>query len=157
MGPGTSDHHPEYPTRFQGSGLPVSQFELRAIWEGAEDLVPGVCQLIEFPYEETDEVVSERLRDLSTKDARARYVVEQGDRSTTSLTYREAMEFGRRLEAGEPPADLTRDLVPLLALGSFFAFALKSSSSPARTVRLWSCRWTISSPSLISSSFMLAQ
>jgi hypothetical protein len=82
-----------------------------SIWAGAEEIAPGVFQLIEFPYDETDEVVRQRLRDLYTKDARARYVVERGaDRPTTSLSYGEAIAFERRLGGGEPPDEILREV-----------------------------------------------
>jgi hypothetical protein len=82
-----------------------------SIWAGAEEIAPGIFQLIEFPYDETDEVVRERLRDLYTKDARARYVVERGaDRPATSLSYAEAIAFERKLGAGEPPDDILREV-----------------------------------------------
>jgi hypothetical protein len=82
-----------------------------SIWSGAEEIAPGVFQLIEFPYDETDEVVRERLRAIYTKDPRARYVVERGaDRPSTSLSYDEAVAFERRLGAGEPPAELLREV-----------------------------------------------
>lgn len=86
----------------------------RSIWAGAEEIAPGVFQLIEFPYEETDEVVRARLRDIYAKDARARYVVERGvDRPTTSLSYGEALEFERRLGAGESANDLLEEIEAL--------------------------------------------
>jgi hypothetical protein len=82
-----------------------------SIWSGADEIAPGVFQLIEFPYDETDEVVRERLRDIYTKDPRARYVVERGaDRPSTSLSYEEALAFERRLGAGESPAELLREV-----------------------------------------------
>lgn len=82
-----------------------------SIWSGAEEIAPGVFQLIEFPYDETDEVVRERLRDLYTKDARARYVVEKGaDRPATSLSYGEAVAFERRLGGGEPADEILREV-----------------------------------------------
>ena len=86
----------------------------RSIWSGASEIAPGIFQLIEFPYDETDEVVRERLRDMYTKDARARYVVEKGtDRPSTSLSYHEAIAFEGRLGAGEPAEDLLREVVAI--------------------------------------------
>jgi hypothetical protein len=88
----------------------------RSIWEGAEEVAPGVFQLIEFPYEETDEVVRVRLREIYAKDARARYVVERGvDRPTTSLSYGEALEFERRLGAGESAKEILDEVEALFA------------------------------------------
>ena len=43
-----------------------------SIWSGAEEIAPGIFQLIEFPYDDTDDLVRQRLRDLYTKDASAR-------------------------------------------------------------------------------------
>lgn len=88
----------------------------RSIWAAAEEIAPGVFQLIEFPYDETDEVVRERLRDIYAKDARARYVVERGvDRATTSLSYGEALEFERRLGAGESAKEILEEVEALFA------------------------------------------
>jgi hypothetical protein len=83
----------------------------RSIWSGARELAPGLFQLIEFPYDETDEVVRDRLQVLYTKDTRARYVVEKGaDRPATSLSYDEAVTFERRLGGGESPQGLLREV-----------------------------------------------
>jgi hypothetical protein len=88
----------------------------RSIWAGAEEIAPGVFQLIEFPFEETDEVVRARLREIYAKDARARYVVERGvDRPTTSLSYGEALEFERRLGAGESAKEILEEVEALFA------------------------------------------
>lgn len=85
-----------------------------SIWSGAEEIAPGVFQLIEFPYDETDEVVRERLRELYSKDVRARYVIERGaDRPSTSLSYREALEFERRLGAGGSAGDILQEVVSI--------------------------------------------
>ncbi len=87
-----------------------------AMWAGAEEIAPGVFQLIEFPYEETDEVVQVRLREIYGRDARARYVLERGvDRPTTSLSYGEALELERRLGAGESAKDLLEEVEALFA------------------------------------------
>lgn len=86
----------------------------QSIWSGAEEIAPGVFQLFEFPHDEMDEVVRDRLRDLYTKDKRARYVVEKGiDRAATSLSYREAIGFEGRLGAGESPEELLREVVAI--------------------------------------------
>lgn len=86
----------------------------QSIWSGAQEIAPGVFQLIEFPYDETDEVVRERLRDLYTQDKRARYVVEKGaDRPATSLSYSEAIGFLGRLGAGASAEDILREVVAI--------------------------------------------
>ncbi|MEY4668266.1 MAG: hypothetical protein RL518_965 [Pseudomonadota bacterium] len=87
----------------------------RSLWSAAEVLAPGVFQLIQFPFDETDEVVRERLRHLYLEDSRARYVVERGrDAPATSLSYREAIAFERRLEAGEPADELLQEIESIL-------------------------------------------
>ncbi len=86
----------------------------QSIWSGAEEIAPGVFQLFECPHDETDEIVRDRLRDLYTKDTRARYVVEKGiDRPATSLSYGEAIAFEGRLGAGESPEELLREVVAI--------------------------------------------
>ena len=87
----------------------------QSIWSGASALGPGVFQLIEFPYEETDEVVRERLRDLYTKDPRATFVLEKGvDRPATGITYEEAIAFERRLGAGEDAQGILAEVEELM-------------------------------------------
>ncbi len=87
----------------------------RSIWSGACELAPGVFQLIEFPYEETDDVVRERLKDIYTNDPRARYVVEKGkDRPATALSYEEAVTFQRRLGAGEDARAILSEVEALM-------------------------------------------
>jgi len=82
-----------------------------SIWSGAEEIAPGVFQLIEVPYAETDEVVRERLRNLYSRDPRALYVLEKGaDHPSTSLSYSEALAFDRRRGAGESPEDLLKEV-----------------------------------------------
>jgi hypothetical protein len=82
-----------------------------SVWSSAEEIAPGVFQLLEIPYDETDEVVRERLREVFNKDSRALYVVEKGvDRPATSLSYDEAVTFERRLGAGESPQELLEEV-----------------------------------------------
>jgi hypothetical protein len=59
----------------------------RALWSEAEELAPGVFQLLQFPSDETDEVVRERLRHLYLRDARARYVPDPNGVQYTLLKY----------------------------------------------------------------------
>ena len=87
----------------------------QSIWSGASEIASGVFQLIEFPYEETDDVVRERLRDLYKNDPRAKCVLEKGiDRPATSLRYEEALAFERRVGAGEDAQGILDEVAALM-------------------------------------------
>ena len=86
-----------------------------SIWSGASELAPGVFQLIEYPFEETDDVIRDRLKELYTQDPRALYVLERGsDPPATSLSYAEALEFERRLGVGEDPQEILQEVEALM-------------------------------------------
>ena len=87
----------------------------QSIWSGASEIAPGVFQLIEYPYEETDDVIRDRLKDLYTEDPRALYVLERGsDAPATSLSYAEALEFERRLSLEEEPQEILKEVEDLM-------------------------------------------
>jgi hypothetical protein len=87
----------------------------RSIWSGADEIAPGVFQLIEYPYEETDDVIRDQLKELYMSDPRARYVLERGtDSPSTSLSYAEALEFERRLLAHADPQEILEEVESLM-------------------------------------------
>lgn len=91
-------------------------FEIsRSIWESAREIAPGVFQLIEYPYDETDDVIRDQLKEIYQNDTRARYVLERGvDPAATSLSYEEALAFERRLGAGEEPQEILKEVEALM-------------------------------------------
>lgn len=87
----------------------------RSIWSGAKEISPGIFQLIEYPYDETDDVIRDRLKEIYMGDSRARCVLERGsDPPATSLSYAEAIDFERRLEAGGEPHDILQEVEALM-------------------------------------------
>lgn len=87
----------------------------RSIWSGAAEIAPGVFQLIEYPYEETDDVIRDELKELYMSDPRARYVLERGsDPASTSLSYAEALDFERRLHANVDPRELLEEVEAIM-------------------------------------------
>jgi hypothetical protein len=83
----------------------------RSIWSGASEIAPGVFQLIEYPYEETDDVIRDQLKEIYMRDPRARYVLERGsDPASTSLSYDEALEFERRLSADDDAEQILKEV-----------------------------------------------
>ncbi len=87
----------------------------RSIWSSAVEIAQGVFQLEEIPYDERDVVIDGLVKDLYSKDPRARFVLERGfDRSATGLSYSEAIEFERRLGVGEDPEALLEEVSGIL-------------------------------------------
>jgi len=86
-----------------------------SIWSSAQEIAPGVFQLIEYPFEETDDVIRDQLKMIYTRDPRARYVLERGsDTAITKLSFDEAMAFSRRLSVGEDPQELLSEVEALM-------------------------------------------
>ena len=87
----------------------------QSIWSSAQEIAPGVFQLIEYPFEETDDVIQDRLKEIYTKDVQARYVLERGtDSPATSLSLKEAVDLTQRLGAGEDPKELLSEVEALM-------------------------------------------
>lgn len=85
------------------------------IWQSASEVSPGVFELIGIPHAETDEVVRKVLRDMYTRDPRAKVVLEKNpDRPANALRYGEALDFERRLALGEEPEEVLDEVEKLL-------------------------------------------
>ncbi len=87
----------------------------QSLWAGAQEIAPGVFQLVACPPEETDNFFRRYLSRSYEADAWASYVLERGrDAPATSLSYDEALAFQRRRAVGESSEELPREVSKLM-------------------------------------------